>query len=686
MVFLLLAFGFVVFISCNLANPITRSILSKSPKGMLELWVDLLNRTPEEPQSGETRFIFPYTLVKKSVVHAVLAAFTYVFMEWVFTLGKPSFLDSLNWGEKLEVFLINGIAVAVLMVLSLGAIVLLDILFTPLVPSFRKYAIHLPVSFLLTCLCLLLIDNFTYTIINFSTYDVSTSVKILYAFAFFSGVIAFVWIFSKNIAQGDNPGLSNFKLIIALLLSVPSLVLLGIGFISKSSDKSEQVGSAAGNSLPNIILLSTDALTSENMSVYGYERDTTPFIRELASSSLVGLNHFTNSTYSPGSETALLTGKLAITTRVLYYPNTLQGKDAYQHLPGILKSYGYRTVSLGVDYFVDTEALNFQNAFDVVNCRKETRLIPTGYLSNFDNEVYFFNTLEERISDRLLNIFLIKDIQNPFSLVVQADDNTKEDQWRMTCFYSELDNAIRTKIPLFAHIHMMGTHGDQYYPNVRLFSDGIVQSEPNMVDFYDDAILDYDRLVQRMVQELIKIGQYENTVLVLYSDHSQQYDARDRIPLIIHFPKGEHNGVIKTNTQNIDIVPTILDYLKIDQPAWIEGQSLLQKNEPDRLMISASSVEREFGQTGIPFLPQKNLKPPFYQFGALTIIQCQNWYQVDLQKSILTYGELESYEYPCPVDVLDTKVEIQKRVADLLSERGFSLPKDWYLSSEAPAD
>ena len=51
---------------------------------------------------------------------------------------------------------------------------------------------------------------------------------------------------------------------------------------------------------PNVILFGTDGLNAANMSLYGYSRDTTPYINTLANSSLVSQNNFSNAGNSPG--------------------------------------------------------------------------------------------------------------------------------------------------------------------------------------------------------------------------------------------------------------------------------------------------------------------------------------------------------------------------------------------------
>jgi len=159
--------------------------------------------------------------------------------------------------------------------------------------------------------------------------------------------------------------------------------------------------------MPDILLITVDAVNAEYTSIYGGERDTTPFLRELAARSLVGMNHFANAQGTIGSLTSLLTGRHPADVRVIYSSDMLQATDAYQHLPGILNSLGYYTVQLSNAQYADAYKTNFQSAFDEANGRSATdqpvnnalnRLYP-GITAIFQNEVI------ERISARILHVF-----------------------------------------------------------------------------------------------------------------------------------------------------------------------------------------------------------------------------------------------------------------------------------------
>lgn len=118
---------------------------------------------------------------------------------------------------------------------------------------------------------------------------------------------------------------------------------------------------------PNIIILGGDGLSANYLSVYGYNHDTTPFLKEMAKTSLVAKNAFPNASSTTASTTTMLTGREPITVKVYRYPDVLDGNASFEHLPGILKRQGYTTVEVGTPFYVDAQKLNLLDGFDIVN-------------------------------------------------------------------------------------------------------------------------------------------------------------------------------------------------------------------------------------------------------------------------------------------------------------------------------
>ena len=71
----------------------------------------------------------------------------------------------------------------------------------------------------------------------------------------------------------------------------------------------------------NIILISIDTLRADHLGVYGYHRNTSPFIDQLSRESIVFERAFTASGYTLPSHTSLFTGLYPRTHKVSIFYN-----------------------------------------------------------------------------------------------------------------------------------------------------------------------------------------------------------------------------------------------------------------------------------------------------------------------------------------------------------------------------
>ncbi|MGH2344430.1 MAG: sulfatase family protein, partial [Chloroflexota bacterium] len=124
---------------------------------------------------------------------------------------------------------------------------------------------------------------------------------------------------------------------------------------------------------------------------------------------------------------------------------------------------------------------------------------------------------------------------------------------------------------------------------------------------YDGEISQVDLQVGRMVTSLKESGLWENTILVLLSDHGEAfgegglhfdhhglYDAVTRVALMVRTPNQEP-GRIKALVSNEDVLPTLCESAGVPPPSELTGLSLqpLLKGAVsqvrDRLALAESS-------------------------------------------------------------------------------------------------
>lgn len=609
-------------------------------------------------------------LFLRPVISTVLAAYLYIFMEWLFYVTKPSFFDAVTPGERLGILFKTSL---LLTLFGWGALLLalsISWVLSRLFPAWKIQYLTVAVpAWILATLSLLTVDNFTYTLFKVGIITTSGIWRGVYA-ALFLGAFLLIcrWLLTKVHSESQFGDRILGPLSLLLLVTSISLFFAGQPIVGNLSPDLQM---ASTDTLPNIIILGGDGINASHVSAYGYSRKTTPIIDTLSKDSLFAENAFTNAGNSSGSTTAILTGKDATTTRVLYPPDILTGVDAFQHLPGILRQQGYYTAQLGVAQFIDAYNLNFQDAFDEVNGNTIQGTVvlhlfkPLGY-----DVAYFSSKVYKRITDRLMHIFYIRPMKYAFGAIMEPTPEANEDSAKLVRLLNLISN---TDQPLFVHMHMMGTHGPNFFPREQVFSKGEEQTDLWMEDFYDDGILTFDAYVGEILDHLAATGKLNNTILVIYSDHNQQYFTNQRVPLLIRFPNREHAGVIQNNVQNIDIAPTLLDYMGLPIPNWMEGQSLL-KGEPDagRLIFSTGAAYvKEIN--GIFMVDPEQRKPPFYQLGFLGIVDCQVWYRYDLIHRAWSSGPVLEHTMPCQTEELLPPEQIRSALLAHLADKGFDI-------------
>jgi len=112
-----------------------------------------------------------------------------------------------------------------------------------------------------------------------------------------------------------------------------------------------------------------------------------------------------------------------------------------------------------------------------------------------------------------------------------------------------------------------------------------------MLSSYYGLISEVDDNLGRLFELLKSSGQWDSTLIIFTSDHGEQlgdhwlsgklgyFDQSYYIPLIIRDPRAAANPSrakqFDAFTENVDLMPTMLDWLQLDIPAQCDGQSLL---------------------------------------------------------------------------------------------------------------
>ena len=618
-----------------------------------------------------------YTLATLAKIYVACTA--YVFLEWMFFATKPSILSYYTTTENLSIFFLLPLFIF-LSLLPAAIILILSDLF--LLKRFRFRIVSTIPAFIYASIAFLLLDNFTNTM--FGIY--SGSFKGAGRFCYLAGYIALFSYFYWKSGTEENNGedtqkLSSSSLAVLVCFTIALVCAAGLRDVDKLGDY--KGGISSNSELPNILILSSDGINDRNTSAFGYERNTTPFIKALRDKTLVSTNHFSNSAFTGASVISLLTGKLPATTHVIYQPDGLRGVDAYEHLPGILKKLGYMNADISIRYYADTLDMNLLDGFDEANGRgrniNHLFQVYEPVFSAFSAQGVFLRQILDRLYGRLLHILGVQDLEDAYELVTRAVDlgeTVSIDDERIAQLYDFIDRAVQ---PFFLHVHLLGTHGPRFMPKQPRYSAGQTQNRDHMRDFYDDAIRDFDQYVEDTYAFLEEKDLLDNTLVIITSDHSRNPNVGLPIPLLLDFPGDERIGIIRENTQRIDLAPTILDFIGADIPEWMEGRSLLSLNNEKRLLFAYGPSSLEY-QDDVGFSVSEP-RPPFFTLNNFYAINCDRIYQVTFNEEAFKSREIPDLESACAQSDRLTLAEVGRAMVSNLEERGYDTSSlDWLLN------
>lgn len=616
-----------------------------------------------------------------SLTQLVFATYFYVFMEWLFHVTKPSFLSLFSIITNLELFLVSAFLLALLGLVPMGVLWLLGFPLRTLSSRCRAlYPEGLVPAALMTVSVTLLVDNFSYTVFGFGIVTATHwAAKTAYLLAILPVFARFSYGFVCRHGTAAHPGPGHLRLAGASSLVLLSFALLVSALVNaKRLDTGLELVPESATSrkqLPNILLFASDGVEADHLSAYGYERKTSPTLDAFVDSALVVENALTNAKTSAPSDVSMLTGKLPTTVKALSTMHILMGRNSYEHLPGILKGFGYRTLQESIRFYSDAAEANMRHAFDEVNGRvlqeAGASILPTRVSFALTIERHFLEKLRRRVTERVLHLSGVEEATNVYQLVMAEKPANRRLIWKTTD-EARVERAIdfmrRSDDPFFVHIHLNNhTHciwinGRCEYldPPKRFFSRN---RQSPWADIYDDAIRASDTCFKELVSYLKDSGKLDNTLIVYSSDHGSHWRTDRRVPLIFIFPGGKHAGRIRITAQLIDVAPTILDYLNIPIPEWMEGGSLLAPETLDPLRPVFTALDAG-----------EDSSEPYFALRGLALNVCNRRYEMTLNDGIVQSGEILNHTAPCTDASLPSEEEAARTIEEHLRERGFPLP------------
>lgn len=116
--------------------------------------------------------------------------------------------------------------------------------------------------------------------------------------------------------------------------------------------------------LPNILLLILDSARAKNMSLYGYERETTPFLDEFSNQATLYTQARAPGIHSVASHASIFTGQEVDRHGAIKHASEINPSDTIWH--DLATNYSY-TTGLFTSNLIVADASNLYEAFDHVD-------------------------------------------------------------------------------------------------------------------------------------------------------------------------------------------------------------------------------------------------------------------------------------------------------------------------------
>ncbi len=183
---------------------------------------------------------------------------------------------------------------------------------------------------------------------------------------------------------------------------------------------------------------------------------------------------------------------------------------------------------------------------------------------------------------------------------------------------------------------------------------------------YYGMIAEVDQQIGRVVAHLKQSGVYDDTLIVVTSDHGDQlgdhwqfgkqsyFDQSIHIPLIVRDPSVDtdqsRGRQLKMMTESVDLMPSILDWLGLDIPAQCDGHSLLniwRSGEPEAGWRTEIHCEFDFRDLDDFSSPGRGVAGLEYDQCAMTIIRSEHYKYVHFNgwPALLFDLQADPYEF-----------------------------------------
>ena len=340
-------------------------------------------------------------------------------------------------------------------------------------------------------------------------------------------------------------------------------------------------GKRAANQ-PNIILYVIDGASADYMSIYGYNRRSTPNIERLAAEGAVFEHAYSNATWTKVSNPSFMTSQY-ISVLGGYKGDSSQLPSQATTMAQFMHDTGYQTGVFTTNSYCGTMS-GLDQGVDWLREKGTTR----NFASSRELHKDYWEWRKAYPGQPYWVHFQTTDLHWPWEpeapfagLFLSPESRLRYFKWER-----EVAKAAGLSYPIWPTPRLIppdafnkaGINYLEYFENARCLND--------------EAMAHNDYQLGKLVERLKDSGEWENTLLIIAADHGSWfgigfYDPvpplwgprfrsyETHIPMIFIWPGHIAPGQrLRQPVSLIDMLPTVLDLADITAPEGLQGQSL----------------------------------------------------------------------------------------------------------------
>lgn len=359
---------------------------------------------------------------------------------------------------------------------------------------------------------------------------------------------------------------------------------------------------------PNFIVISVDALRFDSLGFNGFPGEVSPNIDRLASQSLVFRNCFVQAPWTKPSVASLFTSLYPQVHRLTNHEGEFWGGSAQELKTGVLteeavtwaealRANGYATAAFVSNPWI-VRPYGFAQGFDFYDDHIVGLAIPANRLT--ENARAWIAT---RAKDTPFFVYLhLMDVHAPYAYYSpRSDFDVLHDEKILGA-----DRTLSDSDVPYAR-----------WQNIEKRPDWATDEMRHTLNYwrarYASGVRSMDRRLRPFFEFLETRGLFENSYLILTSDHGEEFfehgdwshgqnlfDHQLRVPLLIRPPGGlEKSRDVTDVVESIDLMPTTLALAGAEPGTTVQGRNIAgllaeEDNTPERSSFATATQPNPF--------------------------------------------------------------------------------------------